>query len=236
MKAAALGRSGPDHKFSQRPVGRETIQDRVYRRIKDMILDGEIEPGRTMTIRNLADAFEVSAMPVREALRRLMTEQALMIVSGRSVGIPALTVERLEDLRRVRREIEGVAAAWAAVRVRPDVLERLEELVETMDSAAADRDGGRYVPANHHFHFCIYQEAGSPALLSIIESLWLQISPHFHALRASENWHAANSAHRSILDALIRGDSKAAEQGVWQDIDEAAATLRALLVNYTNRL
>ena len=53
-----------------RPVPRETVQSRVYQRLTCMILDGEIEPGQTVTITALADAFGVSAMPVREADRK----------------------------------------------------------------------------------------------------------------------------------------------------------------------
>ncbi|WP_287987190.1 GntR family transcriptional regulator [Acidiphilium sp.] len=216
-------------KLPLRPVDRETVQDRVYRQIKEMILDGEIEPGRTITIQRLSEAFQVSAMPVREALRRLMAEQALMVVSGRSVGIPTLTPERLEDLRRVRREVEGVAAAWAAQRITPDAISQLNDLVEDLEVAARASDGARYVPANHRFHFAIYELAGSPALLSIIESLWLQISPHFHVLRTSDNWQTANEAHREILNALKRKDSKRATLALSRDIDDAATALRRLL-------
>src|SRR5579875_1696119 len=115
-------------KLPLRPVDRETVQDRVYREIKDLILNGEIEPGQTVTIQALSDAFQVSTMPVREALRRLMAEQALMVVSGRSVGIPALTRARLADLCRVRREVEPLAASWAAERIGAADLRRLAEL------------------------------------------------------------------------------------------------------------
>lgn len=216
-------------KLPIRPVDRDTVQERVYRQIKEMILDGDIEPGRTVTIQGLSDSFRVSAMPVREALRRLMAEQALMVVSGRSVGIPPLTGERLEDLRRVRREVEGVAAAWAAQNMTPGTIDILSNLVEEMELAAATSDGARYVPANHRFHFSIYEMAGSPTLLSIIETLWLQISPHFHVLRTSNNWHTANSAHREILDALRHQDARRASIALWQDIDDAASTLATLL-------
>lgn len=229
MKTIALEQAVRDKKLPQRPIGRETVQDRVYRQLKDMILDGEIEPGRTITIQSLADAFEVSAMPVREALRRLITEQALTVISGRSVGIPPLTPARLEDLRRVRREIEGAATAWAVGRIKPDALAQLAALVEVMESAAKTADGGRYVPANHHFHFGIYNQSGSPTVLNIIESLWLQISPYFHVLRTSENWYSANSAHRAVLNALTRGDGEAAAIAIRRDIDEAAETLMKLL-------
>lgn len=161
--AERIGRRKP---LPLRPVVRETVQDRVYRQIKEMILNGDIEPGQTVTLQSLSDAFRVSPMPVREALRRLMAEQALMVVSGRSVGIPALTRARLEDLRRARREIEGMATAWAAERIGAADLKRLAELIERMQTAADTRDGRRYVPANRDFHFTIYRAAGSPVLLS----------------------------------------------------------------------
>lgn len=224
--AERMGRRKP---LPLRPVVRETVQDRVYRQIKEMILNGDIEPGHTVTLQSLSDAFRVSSMPVREALRRLMAEQALMVVSGRSVGIPALTRTRLEDLRRARREIEGMATAWAAERIGAADLKRLAELIERMQTAADTRDGRRYVPANRDFHFTVYRAAGSPVLLSVIETLWLQIGPYFHVLRASDNWCAANRAHRDIWRSLRQRDGTAAAEALRRDIDEAAATLKALL-------
>lgn len=212
-----------------RPIDRETVQDRVYRQIRQLILNGDIEPGQTITIQSFSDAFRVSPMPVREALRRLQAEQALMVVSGRSVGIGALTRARLADLRRVRREVEGLATTWAAESITAGDLRRLADLIERMQVAADARDGRRYVPANHDFHFTIYRAAGSPALLNIIETLWLQIGPYFHVLRASENWRAANSAHRTIVTALRRRDGEEAAHALRRDIDDAAVTLETLL-------
>lgn len=216
-------------RLPRRPVGRDTVQERVYRHIREMILNGEIEPGQTITIQSLSDAFQVSAMPVREALRRLTAEQALTVVSGRSVGVPVLTRDRLADLCQVRCEVEPLAAAWAAVRIGPADLGRLAELVDRMQDAAAHRNGRQFVPANHDFHFLIYRAAGSPALLGIIESLWLQIGPYFHVLRASDNWHEANAEHQAVLSALRRRDARKAAAALRRDIKDAAATLHDLL-------
>jgi len=116
---------GSERRLPLRPVDRDTVQERVYRQIREMILNGEMEPGQTITLQSLSDAFQVSAMPVREALRRLMAEQALTVVFGRSVGVPVLTRERLADLCRVRREVEPLAAAWALPRITERDLERL---------------------------------------------------------------------------------------------------------------
>ncbi|RVA53274.1 GntR family transcriptional regulator, partial [Mesorhizobium sp. M7A.F.Ca.US.001.01.1.1] len=96
------------------PLSKETLQDRVYNQVTELILDGSIVPGEMVTVQSLADAFGVSPMPVREALRRLTAANALTVVSGRSIGIPALSRERLTDLRNVRFEIEAIAAGWAS--------------------------------------------------------------------------------------------------------------------------
>src|ERR1700692_4976753 len=92
------------------PAPRGTMQDYVYRQLCDLSLNGEIAPGQLITIQAIADAFGVSAMPVREALQRLTAARVLTVISSRSIGIPPLTGERLFDLRRGRLSREGVAA------------------------------------------------------------------------------------------------------------------------------
>src|SRR5580698_2494155 len=94
-------------------VPKSTLQEHVYRQCCEMILSGEIAPGQLVTIQALSDAFGVSAMPVREALQRLTASRVLTVISSRSIGIPPLTGERLFDLRRVRLELESLAAIWA---------------------------------------------------------------------------------------------------------------------------
>lgn len=212
------------------PVSRATIQEHVYGKLRELILNGAIEPGRTVTVQSLSDAFGVSAMPVREALHRLVAEKALTVVAGRSVGIPPLTVERLEDLRRVRVEIEGTATAWAAQFLSAEDLSHLAALIEQMDAAKAERDRARYVPANRDFHFTIYRAAGSDTLLSIIESLWLQIGPYFNLLKTTDNWWTANIEHKAMHDALLRKDGATACRALRADIDGAAAALIRVLL------
>jgi DNA-binding GntR family transcriptional regulator len=213
------------------PVPRQTVQDHVYQQLKMLILNGEIEPGFTVTIQSLSDAFGVSPMPVRESLRRLVAEKALRVVAGRSVGVPPLTIERLEDLKRVRIEIEGVATEWAAQSISKIELKRLGELIEQMDLAETERNRNKYVPANHEFHFIIYRCAASEILFSVIESLWLQIGPYFGLLNASPDWQTSNTEHRAIKKALSEGNGAAARRALVADIEGAAAALKRILVD-----
>ena len=143
------------------------MQDHVYRQLCELILNGEIAPGRLITIQALADAFGVSAMPVREALQRLTAAHVLTVVSGRTIGIPPLNRERLEDLRRVRLEVESIAAMWATPNIGEAEIEQLAACVDAMGEAARAGDRTQYVRLNRTFHFTIY---GPPAPTPFLRS------------------------------------------------------------------
>jgi DNA-binding GntR family transcriptional regulator len=208
---------------------RNTLQDHVYRQLCELILNGEMAPGQLITIQALADAFGVSAMPVREALQRLTAARVLTVISGRSIGIPLLTGERLADLRRVRLEVESLAAIWATPNITEAEIARLEDNVRAMEDAARAGDNKQYLRWNRAFHFAIYQAARSEALLAIIETLWLQISPYFHLLRASGNYFKANEQHELMLAAIRARDGSAVSLGVRNDIEAAYQVLITLL-------
>ena len=139
-------------RFRVEPLDRETLQDRVYNQLASLILDGGISPGQLVTIQGLADAFGVSTMPVREALKRLSGASALTVVSGRSIGIPPLTLERLIDLRNVRLEIEGTAVAWAAQTIDAVSLDQVKDQLGRMDRSIVGRRP-RLSPGEPRFSF-----------------------------------------------------------------------------------
>jgi DNA-binding GntR family transcriptional regulator len=211
------------------PLARDTLQERAYRRICDLILDGEIAPGQVVTIQSLAEAFGVSAMPVREALKRLTAAGALSLVTGRSMGIPRLSLERLEDLRRVRLSIEGLAAEWAADLMEPVDLAQLQEHYTLLSKASAEENVREYLRANRAFHFTIYTAARSPTLVAMIETLWLQIGPYLNLLRGSGNYAASNATHKAMVEALVARDGRAASKALRDDINDAYAILAQML-------
>ncbi len=210
------------------PVSKDTLQERVYRHVREMILDGSIVPGEMVTVQSLADAFHVSPMPVREAFRRLSAANALTVVAGRSVGIPPLNPARLTDLRNVRHEIEAIAAGWAAERHDDADRQQMGRHLDAMQAANSAGDVKGFLRANYAFHFAIYRAAKSENLLRIIEDLWLQISPYFNMLRESGNYSTANTHHCEMLDAMKQRDAKRARAAVRADIDAAYDVLLKL--------
>lgn len=205
------------------PVTRDTLQEQVHRQLCDLILDGSVAPGETITIHSLAAAFGVSPMPVREALKRLTAANALTIVSGRSVGVPPLSRARLTDLRNVRVEVEALAARWGVAGAVDAEVEAARAHLDRLHAAIAGGDLKAYLRANHAFHFTIYRASRSEILLRIIEDLWLQISPYFHRLHGS--YRTANDHHCEMMDALAARDAAAMQHAVHADIDAAYRTL-----------
>ena len=95
------------------PVGRETLHDRVYAELRRSLIHGMLDAGAMLRIQDLAATLQTSTMPVREALGRLVSEQALEALPNRTVRVPVITRERLDDLARARCLIEGELIALA---------------------------------------------------------------------------------------------------------------------------
>lgn len=230
VEAAAVVRAGLE------PVGRETVQDRVYAELRRALIGGLFEPGQVLTIRTLADALVTSTMPVREALGRLITEQALEALPNRTIRVPPVTLARLEDLLRARVLIEGEAVRLAAPRMGAEAVAAARGIMEDW---LALRLGGnpetvdREVALNRAFHFLIYEACGSEILIPMIESLWLQSGPCTRAAIfafSEAGKHDAERYHLTLLAALEAGDGEAARAALVEDISRPFAYLRDKLM------
>ncbi len=207
------------------------MQDRVYTELRRALIGGLFAPGQVLTIRQLADALVTSTMPVREALGRLITEQALEMLPNRSIRVPPVTMDRIGDLLRARILIEGEAMALAADRMTPHLLTTIraimlewEEIRTSGTAEAVDRE----VTLNHAFHFAVYRACGSTVLLPMIESLWLQSGPFTRAAIYAFSEAGAQDAarfHHDIVQALEAGDADAARAALVADISRPFAYL-----------
>ncbi|MGV0820171.1 GntR family transcriptional regulator [Martelella sp. AMO21009] len=207
------------------PLKKETLQALVHQRLCDLILQGEIAPGESVTVASIAKALNVSPMPVREAISRLMALGALTVVSGRSIGVPLLGVRQLEDLRKVRSEIEASAVTWAVANRTPAFEAKLEALLESMEDAEAKGQVRDFIHRNYEFHFAIYTQAGSALMLEIIGTLWLRINPQFHLLQRHGHYKASNRQHRALYERICAGDAGGAVSALREDIDGAYEVL-----------
>jgi len=212
------------------PVLRSTMQDQVYRQLRDALMSGRFEPGQKLTIRGLAAALGSSPMPVREALHRLQAAHAFEITDTARIRVGTMTLPQLREIRDARVALEGLLAEKAAGLIQEKDLQGLEELYRQIQHAVDATDVRRYLWANFAFHRAIYKIARAELTLAAVENFWLLMGPCF-GLLAPDGAHLQRSmeAHTRILHALRGGDGAAARAAVTDDIMQAAASLALLL-------
>jgi DNA-binding GntR family transcriptional regulator len=201
---------------------RPTAHARVYAELKQALMNGDFVPGQRLVVRHIAEHFQTSPMPVREALRQLVSDEALYDHPNRGVIVPEASVAVISDLVRVRCTIEGAAAEWAASTITTQELERIGELNERMRACTRIETAGDYLSFNRQFHFSIYRAGRSPAMLPIIERLWLRVGPWLNIMRSEATLGLGLDHHAEILGALKAGDGAKARRALVADITDAA--------------
>jgi DNA-binding GntR family transcriptional regulator len=197
------------------------------------LISGRIAPGSVITIRRLAASFGTSPMPVREALRRLVAERALDMLPTRSVTLPVITPERFDEICRIRVTLEGLVTEAAAGLIRAEELRQMQQANAEMWRLKRQQTAV-YLAKNQEFHFVLYQAAGMPTAMQMIESLWLQAGPLLNLALSEFGLKVGQDHHQSLLDALAKRDGKAARQAIQDDISDAAGIIRKFLQSRDN--
>lgn len=203
--------------LTTRPID-TAAHDRIYRALRLQIMHGELAPGQPLTLRGLAKANDVSMTPAREALRRLVAEGALMLSSSGRVATPELSNDRIEELAALRALIEPELAARALPRAHLALIDRLSAINTANAEAVAKQDAVAYIRTNLEFHRTLYLRAQAPAMLAVIETVWLQLGPTMRALYNRVSRNEPPRHHRMILAALRAGDEPALRLAVRTDV------------------
>lgn len=200
----------------------DLLHERVYAVLKGAVLAGSFLPGQKVTVRELAARFSTSPMPVREAIRRLVTQQVFEAAPKRAVRVPPFQPEKLQDLCRVRCMVEGTAAAWAAERATPALARHVAALYRVEIKALERNDLNTLLEANHELHFSVYRAAEAPSLMPLCEMLGLQIGPYLGVLLCDEALRASLQDHSRLAEALRRRDPEAARAAIVHNITVSA--------------
>jgi DNA-binding GntR family transcriptional regulator len=196
----------------------ETVQSRITAQLREALVQGRFVPGEALKIRDIAEAFGTSTQPVRGAIKQLVTEQALEALPNRSARVPLLRKDKLEDLTQVRIAVEGLAVALAVKNVSAKDIARLKKILNLKP-----RDEAEHLANHRDFHFTLYRLSGSTTVMPIIESLWLQLGPYLRqATHVVIGQSMADQHHVALIEALERGDARAARKAVEADIRGSA--------------
>ena len=112
------------------------MHEQVFSRLREALITGQLAPGRALSVRRLASEFDVSAMPAREAIRRLVAVGALEYTDTRRVMIARMSEEKLEEIKQARLALEPILASFAlcAVEGQPKEKKKLIKQLESLDN------------------------------------------------------------------------------------------------------
>jgi DNA-binding GntR family transcriptional regulator len=206
------------------PPERLTLNDQVYKELRRLIISGQLRPGQNISIRTLAKIVNVSPMPVRSAIQRLVTEGALEVQSNRTFAPPILSAEAFREIADLRTVLEGTAGESACPNLGRSDVALLKNINRRMFQAdRADWTG--YLDLNRQFHFHIYEAAGRPRLLRFIETLWLQIGPLLNLVTNRQEMRSGLEAHEAAVRAVATGDAPGLRAAIARDIQDAARVI-----------
>lgn len=192
--------------------------ERLYRSLRGRIMLGELAPGVALTLRGLAREYHVSMTPARESVRRLVAEGALTLSGSGRVTTPELSDERIEELAAMRALLEPELAARALPRAHFALIERLVQMNGRIADAVERHDAVGYIRCNLEFHRILYLRAQAPAMLAMLETIWLQLGPTMRMLYGRVRRNEPPRHHRMILAALRAGDEPALRLAVRADV------------------
>lgn len=209
---------------------RENLSQRAYLRIRSSLIHSELRPGQRLVLRPLAAELQLSPTPVREALLRLLSEQALTLDERGSAVVPVIKAEEFREIVEIRCDLEGRAGCRAAERISAAELEHVAAIMQAYRIAAQEGDRGMMLGRNAELHRVVCRIARTPLILRILEGLWMRIGPVYAlTLEGAVEPYRAGEAHERLLAALRAHDADAARQAVIEDVRRSSEALERCL-------
>jgi GntR family transcriptional regulator of gluconate operon len=195
--------------------------------IRQRIVRGELRRGDRLTEEALAEEFQVSRGPVRDAITQLTYERLIEIRRPRGVYILGLSDEDVEQLYSLRGALEQLAVDRAMDVADGRAWEPAIECVRRMQRAADAGDHPAFQAADLEFHSLLYDLADHPRL----RATWKQYEPTFAALlevtiNHDDDLHESAEAHERLYEILRSGDKRHAAEELAAHLDGAEKRMR----------
>jgi DNA-binding GntR family transcriptional regulator len=206
----------------------ETLTDRAYTEIEELIVTLQLEPGSAVSEQMLSERLGIGRTPIREALQRLARERLVVILPRRGVMVSVIDVKSQLRLLEVRREVERLVARGAARRASEAERARFAELARGFERAARTGDDKAFMRIDREFNeLCLAAvrnefAAGAMRLMNTLSRrFW------FHHYKQAADMPETAKLHADIARAIVAGDEKAAAAALDRLLDSIEAFTRA---------
>lgn len=202
--------------------------------LKEMIYEAEFKPGQQLVQETIARMFQVSRVPVRDALQILIKMGIAVNIPRRGVIVRPLSHKILQELFEVRKILEGAAIQLAVKRITSNLLSELNDLMREQLDCLKTNDVKRQAQLDDTFHRTLYGVVENTILMDLIFANWERIKQ----ARCSstilpehgERWISESiNRHQKVLDALKEKDALLAYRVILDNIDSSRQEITACL-------
>ena len=213
-------------------IPRQSLAAAVADKLREKIIRGELREGEQVRQDAIALEFQVSKIPVREALQRLEAEGLIKIVANRGAVVAALSADEIEEMFEVRAVLECHVLRQALPRITDGDFQHAERLLSEYEHMAEDTDIAAWAEWNWNFHSTFYREAQRPVFLALLKTLNNNCDRYTRmVLLVTGNIHFTGKTHRTLLEAIRTRDVETATSALWQHMMDASSVLKEFIRN-----
>jgi DNA-binding GntR family transcriptional regulator len=204
----------------------QTRSQIIHETLRREILLGMLGLGELLRQDEIAARFEVSRIPVREALKTLAAEGLVELRPHQRAIVRKYSAAEIGEIFLIRSILEPKAGALACLRLGEEDLEALRSMLQQMEQSGEPADLVRYLELNRAFHMTIYRAAGSPTLVRLLEQFLDQSTRFIHLyLRATETFAKAHAEHVEIYEACKNREPEMLERVILDHVRQTLALL-----------
>jgi DNA-binding GntR family transcriptional regulator len=202
-------------KHAKPAAPRQTLAEQLRLKLADDIVAGRLAPGVRLDETALAQRFQVSRTPVREALRLLAASGLAESRPHRGVIVTQITPEHLQEMFEVMAELEATCARIAARAMTLEDRRNLEAVHRDCLTIVRTGDPQAYHEANQRFHNAIYDGTHNAFLAETTLSVRARVTPFRRAqFRSLGRLAKSYEEHDAVVEAILRGDEEGASQAM----------------------
>lgn len=192
-----------------------TIADGVVAVLREAIVTLRLKPGMTLSEQDLAERFDVSRQPVREAFIRLGSSGLIRVRPQRATLVTHISIDMIEEAHFVRQAVEVEVARLAATNAAPTDIDALERELKRQRQAGRDNDARRFFALDEQFHRRLSAVAGKPNAWRAIEDVKAQLDRvRYLTLLESRPLRQRIEQHAEIVAAIANRKPAVAAQAM----------------------
>jgi len=184
-----------------------TLRESVAESLREAIVRGEIKPGARLQEVEIAESYNTSRTPVREAFRQLETEGFLRIKPRRGAIVTEITARDIREFYEMKGVLEGYAARKAAENLSDHQIDKMEQLNRELRECYETSNISAMLPIHNQFHEIFVKAAGNEQLASLIDNLVSRFQRYRIALSHTPSILESVSQHEEIVEAFRARDA-----------------------------